>query len=100
EKGTPKGLHLLKTLLLEVSAVVLPANQDTVAKALSLPQVCGKPMSPMLVKSLAPYAPPRKAMMGYEGKAYDKHPHFSEPHSWTMSDEDLKIEYDQLDNKI
>lgn len=70
DKGTPKGLHLLKTLLLEVSAVVLPANQDTVAKALSLPRVCGKPMSPMLVKSLAPYAPPRKAMMGYEGKAY------------------------------
>lgn len=70
EKGTPKGLHLLKTLLLEVSAVVLPANQDTVAKALSLPRVCGKPMSPMLVKSLAPYAPPRKAMMGYEEKAY------------------------------
>lgn len=61
EKGTPKGLHLLSVLMLEASAVVLPANQDTAGKMLSLPKVCGKPLSPYLVKSLAPYAPQKKA---------------------------------------
>lgn len=52
EKGIPKGLHLIQTLMLEASVVVMPANMDTVRKALALPQVCGKPLSPMLVKSL------------------------------------------------
>jgi hypothetical protein len=63
ERGTPKGLHLLQTLMLEASAVVMPANQDTVRKCLALPNVCGKPMSPMLVKSLTPYVTERKAMV-------------------------------------
>lgn len=66
--GTPQGLHLQKTLLLEVSAVVMPANADTVRKCLDLPKVAGKPLSPVLVKSLAPYASPRKAQLGYEGR--------------------------------
>lgn len=59
EKGLPQGQHLLKTLLLEVSVVVLPANQDTTIKSLDaareilcLPNVCGKPLSPYLAKSL------------------------------------------------
>lgn len=57
ERGTPKGLHLLAVKMLEVSAVVLPANGDTVRKALDLPSICGKPISPILVKSLSPYLP-------------------------------------------
>ncbi len=56
ERGTPKGLHLLSILMLEGSLVVMPANQDTVMKMLSMPLCCGKPLSPMLVKSLQPYA--------------------------------------------
>jgi hypothetical protein len=56
ETGTPKGLHLMKVLMLEFSVVVLPANADTVGKMLSMPRICGKPLSPYLVKSLAPYA--------------------------------------------
>jgi len=62
EQGTPPGLHLLVTLMLEGSLVVLPANGDTVRKALALPQVCGKALSPVLVKSLSPYAEPTKVM--------------------------------------
>lgn len=65
ERGTPEGLHLLVTLMLECSAVVLPANQDTVRKALSLPKVCGKPLSPMLVKSLSAYAPEVPTIVGF-----------------------------------
>lgn len=88
--GTPEGLHLIRTKMLEFSVVVLPCNEDTVGKAwdeqranewfrkgmqdatrriLCLPHVCGKRMSPYLVKSLAPWAPPRKSQMGYEGKS-------------------------------
>lgn len=63
EKGTPQGLHLLSVLMLEASAVVMPANADTVRKVLCLNKVCGKSLSPILVKSLEPYAPPTKAMM-------------------------------------
>jgi hypothetical protein len=66
--GTPQGLHLQKTLLLEVSAVVMPANADTVRKSLGLRRVAGRPMCEMLVKSLTPYAAPKKAQMGYEGR--------------------------------
>ena len=65
ERGTPKGLHLIETLMLELSAVVLPANGDTVRKALSLPEVCGKKLSPLLVKSLEPYAAPKRVQLGY-----------------------------------
>lgn len=64
-RGTPKGLHLTETLLLEVSAVVLPANSDTVRKMLAMPKVCGKPLSPYLVKSLQPYA---EVKLGQGGK--------------------------------
>lgn len=60
EKGTPKGLHLLSVLMLEASAVVLPANPDTAGKMLALPKVCGKPLSPYLVKSLSPHATEKK----------------------------------------
>lgn len=68
ERGTPKGLHLLATMMLEASAVVMPANQDTVRKALALPRVCGKPLSTALVKCLTPYAPETKAIVvgGYK----------------------------------
>lgn len=68
ETGTPKGLHLLSVLMLEGSIVVLPANGDTVRKMLALPNVCGKRLSPYLVKSLAPYAVPKKVQIGYEGR--------------------------------
>lgn len=64
--GVPKGLHLLSTLMLEASAVVLPANGDTVTKVLAMPSVCGKPLSPILVKSLTPFASEKKVQMGYE----------------------------------
>jgi hypothetical protein len=66
ERGTPKGLHLLSTLMLEGSVVVMPANMDTVRKMLCMPTICGKPKSPMLVKSLTPYSAPRKAQLGWE----------------------------------
>lgn len=62
-RGTPQGLHLLTVLMLELSAVVLPANADTVRKMLDLTQVCGKPLSPWLVKSLTPYAVEAKAIV-------------------------------------
>jgi hypothetical protein len=67
ETGVPAGLFLQTVRLLEVSAVVMPANQDTVRKALALPQVCGKPLSPYLVKSLTPYSGEKKIQSGYEG---------------------------------
>lgn len=65
ETGTPKGLHLLSTLLLEASAVVLPANADTVRKCLEQNSCCGKPLSPYLVKSFSAFATEPKVMMGY-----------------------------------
>ncbi len=77
--GTPQGLHLQKVRKLESSIVVMPANQDTVQKglggdrireALCLGGVCGKPMSPHLVKSLTPFASPKKAQMGYEPRKH------------------------------
>ncbi len=73
ETGTPKGLHLLKVLMLEGSLVVLPANMDTVSKMLTGGKCCGKPLSPYLVKSLACYAPPRVAQLGWEpGRVEEK----------------------------
>lgn len=78
--GTPKGLLLISVLKLESSTVVMPANADTVRKGLapdlrevlSMPYVCGKPLSPMLVKSLTPFASEKKAQLGYEGKAREE----------------------------
>lgn len=75
DSGSPAGLYLQSVWLLEGSLVVLPANMDTVRKALSLPKVCGKPLSPYLIKSLTPYAGEKKAQMGYEGKAKLPIPH-------------------------
>lgn len=73
DRGIQQGLHLLQTLMLELSAVVMPANADTVRKMLDMPQVCGKNLSPYLVKSLQAYAPEQtKAVFGYEGKSLDK----------------------------
>ncbi len=65
--GVPQGLHLLSVLMLEASLVVLPANMDTVMKTLAMPKVCGKRLSPYLVKSLQAYAPPKKARMFVPG---------------------------------
>lgn len=100
ERGIPKGLHLLSTLMLEASAVVMPANQDTVRKGLdwgqavdfwnkntietareilAMPQVCGKSLSPVLVKSLEEYTkatpryvetPPKRYGATLEGGPY------------------------------
>ena len=66
-RGIRKGLHLIQTKMLEGSLVVLPAHQSTVRKSiddwnpveaarevLCMPSVCGKSLSPYLVKSLAP----------------------------------------------
>lgn len=70
DTGTPQGLHLLSVLMLECSAVVLPANGDTVRKVLGMDRVCGKALSPMLIKSLEPYAAEQtKVVSGYEGKS-------------------------------
>ena len=73
QAGTPQGLHLLETNLLELGPVVLPANQDTVSRKglgddpireiLCKGQVCGKALSPYLRKSLEPFASERKATM-------------------------------------
>lgn len=94
-KGYPQGLLLRKVLLLEGSLVIMPANPRTVlqkwgAKSLSFatsPEVydewsenvrcvlsagklCGKTLSPVLVKSLQPFAPAlTKIVSGYEGEA-------------------------------
>lgn len=69
--GTPQGLHLIETLMLEGSLVVMPANQDTVRKALCNGRVCGKPISPWLKKSLEPYteALANKTVVGFQTKA-------------------------------
>lgn len=90
-RGIPKGLHLLQTLMLEGSLVVMPANADTVRKGLdweqqvqywtansvdaareilSMPNVCGKSLSPMLVKTLTPFA---KATPRYVDKPPEKY---------------------------
>lgn len=66
ETGTPPGLHLLSVRMLEASLVIMPCNQDTVAKALAMPKICGQSKSPYLVKMLSPYAPEYKAQLGYE----------------------------------
>lgn len=71
ESGTPAGLHLLSVLMLEFSVVVMPANMDTVRKALAMPRVCGKSLHPGLAKSLQAHAGPRKAQLGYEGRHKD-----------------------------
>lgn len=89
QQGTPQGLHLLRVLMLECSAVVLPANGDTVRKtfptvqaynewidgirkALALPKVCGKPLSPYLIKSLEPFVRERKVTDQYDRKAFNR----------------------------
>jgi len=66
--GTPQGLHLKSVNMLECSCVVLPANQDTVRKALCLGGVCGKPLSPYLRKCLEPYAATTRVVTGYKGQ--------------------------------
>lgn len=71
QTGTPQGLHLLVTLMLECSLVVMPANQDTVLKVLAMPRMCGKALSPCLVKSLSAYATEQtKTVVGF-AKALD-----------------------------
>lgn len=72
QKGTPKGLHLLKVLKLEHSVVITPANQDTVRKTLAMPNCCGKPLSHYLIKSLQPFVGEKKVQMGYEAKANEE----------------------------
>ncbi len=68
--GTPQGLHLLQVLMLELSLVVMPANQETVRKCLSQNRCCGKPLSPYLIKSLTPFVGANsKVVSGYEGKS-------------------------------
>lgn len=59
-RGIPQGMHLKRILMLEASAVVLPANMDTTRKemvreVLSMKRLCGRPLSPILVKSLSGY---------------------------------------------
>lgn len=67
ETGTPAGLHLLKTLLLEFGPTVLPASPDTVRKMKEYPLVCGKSLHPCIVKSFEPFAVENtKTVTGYE----------------------------------
>jgi predicted DNA binding CopG/RHH family protein len=72
-QGIPKGLHLLAVKMLEASLVIMPANPDTVGKGfdpvrevLCNGKLCGKAISPYLVKSLEPYQVETKAQMGWE----------------------------------
>lgn len=75
ERGIPAGQHLLRTLMLECSAVIMPCNKDTVRKMLAMPSICGKAPSPWLVKSLSLYAPENtKVVSGYEGAKSFRHP--------------------------
>jgi hypothetical protein len=67
--GIPQGMHLRRVLMLEYSVVVIPANMDTVQKVMCDGVMCGKALSPILVKSLSPYMPQRKVQMGWEKKA-------------------------------
>ncbi len=70
ETSTPKGAHLLSVMKLETSIVVLPCNADTVKMVLAMPKVCGKSLSPYLVKSLTPFAPVEtKVSVGFDQKA-------------------------------
>jgi hypothetical protein len=73
EQGIPQGMHLLRVRRLEGSLVVLPANGDTVRKALAMPTICGKPMCEYLIKSLTPWSDPKPAQVtgGYEIKSAD-----------------------------
>lgn len=95
EKGTPKGLHLIRTKMLEGSLVVLPANMVTVRKALSpdgwnpveaareilaMPNVCGKSLSPYLVKSLTPLT---KASPRFVETAPERYPLSFDPAPYT-----------------
>jgi hypothetical protein len=67
EYGIPPGLHLISTLMLEASLVVMPANMDTVREVLTKDRVCGKRLSPVLVKSLSAYSPTEvKTVSGWE----------------------------------
>lgn len=99
--GIPAGLHLKKILKLEGSLTILPANMDTVRKTLCTPKMCGKPLSPYLIKSLIPFAPPRKARMFtgekglYDQLKGEKDPGFNRTtpspvnavkRSWSMAD--------------
>lgn len=52
ERGTPKGLDLIATLMLEGSLVILPANMDTVNKFLMDNLCCGKTLDRVLYKNL------------------------------------------------
>jgi hypothetical protein len=78
--GQAKGHHLLQVKKLEASVVVLPANADTTLKD-SAPSaksilcggnVCGKPLSPYLIKSLQPFDTDTKVQLGYTGKSLPK----------------------------
>lgn len=74
-RGTPKGVHLRRVKKLESSLVVLPANQNTAPKhkgfewvreVLAMPRMCGKPLSPMFVKSFSDYCPEQtKTVVGF-----------------------------------
>ncbi len=89
DTGTPAGLHLLNTLMLEASLVVMPANMRTVLaksyptqielarEVLAMPKVCGKSLSPYLVKSFTSCVNGvcTKVVSGYEGKGLMKEEH-------------------------
>lgn len=81
QRGLPQGLNLKSILMLEGSLVVLPANMDTVGKALTGGRICGKQASPYLVKALQPFAPPRTTQVigGYEKRLGDI-PHYQQSH--------------------
>lgn len=82
-EGPPvQGMHLIKTMMLEYSVVVIPANGDTVLKSanwldwrerareiLCQPSLCGKSLALPLRKSLEPYAAEGKVMSNGTGKA-------------------------------
>lgn len=106
--GTPKGLHLLAVKMLELSAVVLPANQDTVTKSmpaylagmadtareiLSMPDVCGKSLSPALRKSLEPFAKEARTTVSFAGVAAKETP---APCEYRLGDE-VSVESEEYD---
>lgn len=98
--GTPPGLHLLQILMLEASIVVTPASMDTVLKSLECNgRFCGYPLSPILRKSLEPYAPDKKAFMAYgmETKSYpDNDPYIKwdkSKNQWLLYNVDENLNY-------
>ncbi|MDE2098075.1 MAG: hypothetical protein KGL39_12550 [Patescibacteria group bacterium] len=96
--GTPPGLHLIHTLLLEYGPTVLPANQATVRKSynpdpvreiLCMGECCGKKLSPVFAKSLSSYVQePTVIQSGYGSKSMPKKSEFVGDRNWAQEEQE------------